>query len=35
MSQFYTVTMNDIDGNSVNFEKYRGNVCLIYNTASE
>jgi glutathione peroxidase-family protein len=35
MSQFYDFEMDDIDGNSVDFERYRGDVCLIYNGASE
>jgi glutathione peroxidase-family protein len=35
MTQFYDFEMNDIDGNPVSFERYRGKVCLIYNTASE
>jgi len=35
MSRFYGFSMDDIEGNPVDFERYRGLVCLIYNTASE
>lgn len=35
MSRFYSFRMNDIDGRPVDFGRYRGKVCLIYNTASE
>ena len=35
MSTFYQFVMDDIDGEAVSFDRYRGNVCLIYNTASE
>lgn len=35
MSRFYDFTMDDIQGNPVDFERYRGTVCLVYNTASE
>lgn len=35
MSQFYEFTMDDIDGHSVSFERYRDQVCLVYNGASE
>ncbi len=35
MTQFYDFSMTDIDGNDVSFEHYRGEVCIVVNTASE
>lgn len=35
MSRFYDFTIDDIDGNPVDFSKYKGRVCLVVNTASE
>lgn len=35
MSRFYGFRMDDIDGRPVDFTRYRGTVCLVYNTASE
>lgn len=35
MSRFYDFTLNDIQGNPVNFDRYRNKVCIVYNTASE
>ncbi len=34
MSRFYEFQMDDIDGNPVDFERYRGRVCLVVNTAT-
>lgn len=34
-SPFYELTMTDIDGETVSFDRYRDRVCVIYNTASE
>jgi len=31
----YEFSANDIDGNEVSLEKYRGNVCIIVNVASK
>lgn len=35
MSQFYELTMTDITDDPVEFERYRDQVCLVVNTASE
>lgn len=31
---FFDLTMNSITGESVNLERYRGQVCLVVNVAS-
>jgi len=35
MSTIYEFSANDIDGNEVSLEKYRGHVCVIVNVASK
>jgi glutathione peroxidase len=35
MSRFYEFKMHDIRGNEICFEKYKGQVCLVVNVASE
>ncbi|GAB1610731.1 glutathione peroxidase-like isoform X1 [Argonauta hians] len=32
---FYEYKANDIDGNEVSMEKYRGNVCILVNVATK
>lgn len=34
MSQFHDLTMTDIHGDSVSFDRFRGTACLIVNVAS-
>ena len=34
-SDFYSLSAKDIDGNTINFEKYRGKKLLIVNVASK
>ena len=34
-SNFYSLSAKDIDGNTINFEKYRGKKLLIVNVASK
>ena len=34
-SDFYSLSAKDIDGNNINFEKYRGKKLLIVNVASK
>ena len=34
MSTFHDLTMDDIEGNPVSFDTYKGTTCLIVNVAS-
>ncbi len=34
MSQFHEITMTDIDGDTVSFDAFAGQVCVIVNVAS-
>ncbi len=34
MSEFYQFVLDDIDGNPIDFDEYRGHVCLVVNLAS-
>ena len=35
MTEFHNITMNDIEGNPIAFDRYDGTVCLVVNVASK
>ena len=35
MSTFHSITMDDITGEPLSFEKYKGQACLVVNLASQ